>query len=118
MKYFFRDILIKLVLGLVCVLAIVLFVTRCSGIGIPKETKERLEKKAIEYFTQKYNIDKSEIHVVGNYLYDMKSNCINTCSDGVHGNTLEITYNDKTYTIKYNMSENTFTDDYTEEVEE
>jgi hypothetical protein len=90
---------------IVAMLIALLLLSKCDYFqsGSPE-----LKKQALEYFTQKYNIDKSDIKVEKNMLYDKTKHCIDSCGD----NTLRIKYKDEEYVIHYDRYKEIFGDNY------
>ena len=75
--------------------------------------KEDIEKKQItrnakEYFSSKYNINKSKIKIESNNFYGPNEKCWMSCGE----NEAKIIYNEKTYKIRYDESRENFGDDY------
>lgn len=68
-----------------------------------------LENRALDYFSEKYDINRSSIKIVQNKGVKYKDAA---CWDGVCSNELIISYNSKEYTIQYNDEINTFGDNY------
>lgn len=96
-------IIIKKILGLFLLLFIVGFILNsCSS-----ENKE-LKRKALNYFTEKYNIKEKDVKVEKNDLRDKDKRCFDSCND----NYLYIKYDNKEYIIEHDPYENTFGDNY------
>ena len=88
-----------------------LFVLLCSSAkGCIKDDNEKrtLGKRAIDYFSTKYNIEKSKIKMIQNGLYGNEDHCWNDCGE----NEAKIEYNGKSYIIKYDLSTDTLGDNY------
>jgi hypothetical protein len=86
------------------ILVVVLFtVTGCFNFE-----KSKLEKRAINYFVEKYNIDKNDIDVTKNTLYGKDRTCIDDCGD----NELIINYKGGKYKIKHNPYTEFYGDNY------
>ena len=79
-----------------------------NGCNLGKKDTE-LSNKAIEYFSNKYNINKEDIVIEKNMLYkeEKEEVCINSCD-----NNLIINYKDKRYIIEYDANRDIFTDNY------
>ena len=70
--------------------------------------KNQITKNAKEYFSSKYNINKSKIKMGHNGFYGPSERCWMSCGE----NEAEIIYNEKTYKIRYDESRKTFGDNY------
>ena len=92
----------KLFMGIL-VIVVLFTITGCFNLE-----KRKLEKKAINYFVEKYNINKNDIDVTKNTLYGKDRTCIDDCGD----NELVIRYKNGKYKIRYNPYTEFFGDDY------
>ena len=92
---------------IICVAIIILL----TGCGTSSCERRWLQERALNYFSNKYDIKKSKIKVIKNDLRDQDEHCYFACDD----NALYIEYEGKKYTIKYNSDDNNyeyFADDY------
>ena len=72
----------------------------------------RLKRRAIKYFCEKHDAKKKDITIGSNYLYGKYKNCFMRCDE----NTIEITYDNIKYTVKYDLRKDYFSDN-TQDVE-
>ena len=79
-----------------------------TGCGTSMFEKKKITNNAVNYFTNKYNIDKKDIKIINNYLYGKNESCLDSCG----GNELIINYKNKKYTIRYNEDADFFGDNY------
>ena len=93
----------KIIISLLIILLSILLITGCQS----KEKKE-ITNNAIEYFSNKYNINKKDIKITTNYLYSDGKKCFVACGD----NRLYIKYKNKEYYINYFPKENYYADNY------
>lgn len=72
--------------------------------------KRKMANKALDYFTNKYNINKKDIKIEHNTLYSNSKYvlCVAVCPE----NEMSIYYKDKEYKIEYYLKEKYFADDY------
>lgn len=101
----------KKVVSIIIAMVASFLLTGCTEFEASIENK-KITKNAINYFIQKYNIKQKDITISHNNLYGEvgthRLGCINSCGE----NQLIITYNNKKYTIEYNLSYNEFGDNY------
>ena len=93
---------------IVAFVAIILAVFLLSNCDLNSSGSSVLKAQALNYFTQKYNIDKSDIKVEKNLLYDKDKRCLDSCGD----NVLRIEYKNTKYTIYYDAYKDIFGDNY------
>ena len=96
----------------ISILFLVLICLLLSGCTKTYREKKKITKNAIEYFAQKYNFNKDDIDISYNGLYGIEGSgglrCLDSCGD----NQMKIFYDGKEYLIKYNISDDSFGDDY------
>lgn len=95
----------KKIIFVILLMMICMTTTGC----MKEEIKSRkIAKNAINYFAQKYNINKKDIKIKKNRFYSKEAFCMNSCGE----NEMTITYNNKEYTIQYDLSDDSFGDNY------
>ena len=74
------------------------------------ETKaeRKLTRDAIQYFTEKYNINERSVEITSNNLHTKDKKCFLACGE----NLLHITYRNEKYIIEYYPDEGVFADDF------
>ena len=87
---------------------LVLVCTITTGCSKSRIEKRKITKNAITYFTEKYSIKEKNIDIKNNGFYGQSAFCWNTCGE----NELDIIYNEKEYTIKYDLYNDSFGDNY------
>lgn len=90
------------------ILFIGIMIITLTGCGTSIFEIKKITNNAINYFTNKYNIDKKDIKIIDNRLYGNNESCIDSCGE----NELIINYKNKEYTIRYNNDANFFGDNY------
>lgn len=81
-----------------------------TSTGCIKEDIEKIQitKNAKEYFSSKYNVNKSKIKISYNNFYGKNERCWMHCGE----NEAQIIYNQKTYKISYDESRKSYGDNY------
>ncbi len=97
--------MMKILSRLLITFTIIIILTGC---GTSVLEKRKITNNAIEYFTNKYNINKKNIKINRNKLYGKDDTCLDDCGE----NYLYISYNNKEVIIKYNPVENSYGDNY------
>ena len=90
------------------VILIVLVVLVTTGCFESKIEKKKITNNAIDYFSKKYNFNKKNIKIKENNFYGENEFCMNDCGE----NEATIMYNKKEYIIRYNMSNQSYGDNY------
>lgn len=90
------------------ILIIFTIITILTGCGTSALEKRKITNNAINYFSNKYNINKKNIKINRNYLYGKDETCIDDCGE----NYLYINYDNKEFIIAYNPREDYYGDNY------